>query len=395
MMLFWGLAILMAVVVGALIVSWLLSKPALVVGPEHHDIDVYRDQLKDIDREVERGVLAEDEAERVRVEVSRRILAADRAHQAEKPSGNQPSRATSLIAVAVILVLVIGGSGALYMRLGAPGYPDMPIQMRLAAIAEAKKARPRQAAAEAQVGAATSRAEQADPAYVTLVERLRAALKDRPNSLEGHIRLVQAEANLGNYSAAAKALAKVIALKGNAATAADYRDQAELMILAAGGYVSPEAEAALTESLTRDRSDGAARYYSGLLFYQTGRPDRAFNLWRDLLEESKPGDPWIEPVRGMIEDAARRAGVPFTLPAAGNADDQNTMIRGMVARLSTRLATEGGTAEEWARLVRAYGVLGEKDQAANVWGDAQRVFAKAPDALAKIRVEAQGAGVAE
>ncbi len=395
MMVFWGLAILMTAVVGGLIVTGMLRRPEPVAAPEHHDIDVYRDQLKDIDREVARGVLAEEEAERVRVEVSRRILAADRAHQAEDTAPGQPGRTTSFVAAGVVMLAIVGGSAALYLRLGAPGYPDLPIQTRLAAIAEAKRARPLQAAAEAQVGDATSRLSQADPAYVKLVERLRLALKDRPNSLEGHIRLVQAEANLGNYSAAAKAQAKVISLKGKDATAGDYRDQAELMILAAGGYVSPEAESALTQSLTRDRTDGAARYYSGLLFYQTGRPDRAFRLWRDLLEEAKPGDPWIVPVRALIEDAAKRAGIPYTLPDANTAAGQDQMIRGMVERLSTRLATEGGSAEEWARLIRAYGVLGEKEQAAAIWANAQQVFAQSPEALDKIRVEAKGAGVAE
>ena len=78
-----------------------------------------------------------------------------------------------------------------------------------------------------------------------------------------------------------------------------------------------------------------------------------------------------------------------------SAVDQNAMIEGMVARLSDRLATEGGTPEEWARLIGAYGVLGESDRAAAIWAEAQDVFATSPQALATIRTAAVSAGVAQ
>ena len=71
------------------------------------------------------------------------------------------------------------------------------------------------------------------------------------------------------------------------------------------------------------------------------------------------------------------------------------MIRGMVAQLSDRLATEGGTAEDWARLINAYGTLGERAQAARIWDEAQSVFADSPERLATVRGAAEAAGVAE
>ena len=43
--------------------------------------------------------------------------------------------------------------------------------------------------------------------------------------------------------------------------------------------------------------------------------------------------------------------------------DRNTMIRGMVDRLATRLKDNGNDVEGWLRLVRAYMVLGERDKA--------------------------------
>ena len=54
--------------------------------------------------------------------------------------------------------------------------------------------------------------------------------------------------------------------------------------------------------------------------------------------------------------------------------DRKEMIEGMVATLSNRLANEGGTVNEWARLIRALGVLGETANASKIWIEAQTIF---------------------
>ena len=65
------------------------------------------------------------------------------------------------------------------------------------------------------------------------------------------------------------------------------------------------------------------------------------------------------------------------------------MIRGMVSRLSDRLATQGGSPAEWARLIRAYGVLGDPARAHAIADEAMQVFAATPEALAQIADAAQ------
>jgi len=75
--------------------------------------------------------------------------------------------------------------------------------------------------------------------------------------------------------------------------------------------------------------------------------------------------------------------------------DRQDMIRGMVSQLATRLADEGGPASEWARLISAYGVLGETGNAAAIWAEAQTVFAGADAELATLRAAAEAAGVAQ
>lgn len=367
------------------------------------DLAVYRAQLAEVERDAGRGVLDPDEAARLRIEISRRLLAADKRANASGTTLRKGQRGLG----AALMLLVLAGSAALYWTLGAPGYGDMALQDRIAAAAETRATRPSQAEIVAQMPARTPL--QTDADYIKLVERLRQAVITRPDDLRGLALLARNEAILGNYSAAAEAQGRVITLKGAAAGATDYVTLGDALILGAGGYVSPEAEAALKEALARDPDNGTAQYYIGLMLAQTGRPDRAFHIWDRLLRRARGDEPWVRPIRNQIGDAAWFAGVQYELPEAPalpgpdadavagaaemSAEDRQEMIRGMVARLSDRLATEGGSPAEWARLIGALGVLGDFEQANAIWQEAQTRFAGKEDALQQIDAAARNAGL--
>jgi cytochrome c-type biogenesis protein CcmH len=245
-----------------------------------------------------------------------------------------------------------------------------------------------------------------------LVTKLRQAVEDRPDDLQGHVLLTRSEAALGNYAAAWKAQQRVIALRGDAASARDFTDLADMMVLSANGYVSPEAQGALEIALGKDPQNGVARYYGGLMMAQTGRPDVAFRMWDALLRESPADAPWVAPIRDQMEDMAYLAGQSrYQLPELAAADapgpsqddieaaaalkpeERMEMIQGMVAQLSDRLATDGGSAEEWARLITALGVLGDDERATAIWTEAQSVFANDASAMALLDAAAAQAGL--
>ena len=351
-----------------------------------YDLDVYRDQLREVERDLERGVLSPGDGERALAEVSRRILAADAALKNASNAG-LGGRSGPVLA-GVTAAALIGGSFAIYLELGAPGYGDLALADRSEAAQILRTERPSQETAEASVP--QSPPLEAAPDYVALVERLRQAVETRPDDLQGATLLSQSEARLGNFSAAHAAKARVIALKGENATAQDFSEYADLLILAAGGYVSPEAEQMLERTLAMDPRDGAARYYYGLMMAQTGRPDTALRLWDQLLREGPADAPWIAPIDAQMPDMAMRAGVDYARPAIGTGRGptqeqieaasemspaaQMEMIQGMVAGLSDRLATEGGPVEDWAQLISALGVLGDRDQARAIFDNAMQVF---------------------
>lgn len=281
------------------------------------DAQIYRDQLRELERDRARGLIAGAEADHARIEISRRLLAADAdaaARMTDKQSG--PPKPVTLSMLGLLAILLTGGAMIAYLHLGAPGFPDMPLEARIAAAEQARATRPAQATAEALIPPSQTRP---SPEHQALITRLRDAVARRPDDLAGHTLLARSEAQLGRFAAAHAAQARVLALKGAAATATDRADYAELLILAAGGYVSPEAEQALEQALAIDPEHGTARYHYGLMLLQTGRPDLAFRLWAALLQDSPPDAPWTGPVRARIEQVARRAGVRYTPPetAAG------------------------------------------------------------------------------
>ena len=61
------------------------------------------------------------------------------------------------------------------------------------------------------------------------------------------------------------------------------------------------------------------------------------------------------------------------------------MIEGMVNGLSDRLATEGGPATDWARLISALGVLGQEERAIAIYSEALEIFAGDEAAITLIR----------
>ena len=374
---------------------------------------VYRDQISEIERDLARGIIGEGEAERLRLEISRRILDLDKGDRG-RPVGGPAPKIMRGVAFATILVAVIG-SGVLYLTIGAPGYSDMPLLQRHSDAAEARRTRPRQATMEAEFAAAFPEPEQfpGRAELEPMVAQLRDALAARPLDVTGFGLLAQNEARLGNFRAAIEAQIRVIELKGDAAGVEDYAYLLDLMVIATGGFVSPEAESIIEQILQRDTTNMIALYYSGRMYAQTGRPDMTFRVWRRLHDLS-PGDaPWMPEIRTALPELARISGEPrYQLPpraAPAGArgpdeldleaaqdlppEDRAQMIEDMVGGLSARLANDGGTAQEWAQLIRALAVLERDEQAVAVLQEARTVFAARAEDLALINATAEAAGL--
>jgi cytochrome c-type biogenesis protein CcmH len=398
MLTFWLMAAGLAGLVAATLVR------AMMVAGVSQDADarsVYADQLADIARDRERGTILPEEAGRLRAEVARRLLAADRTGGTVAAT-----RGPAGLAVALAAAVVLAGGAGAYLWLGVPGYADLPLSARIAQSEALRDARPTQA--EAEAAAPRSPPLEVDADFARLMDALRAKVAARPDDIAGHRLLAENEARIGNGMAARVAQERVVALAGAAATAEDHATLARFRIAAAGGVVTPEAETAMARALQADDRNDTALFLAGFAEMQVGRPDRAFRYWKRLVEVAPEGSEWLPEVRARIEGLATAAGARYTLPAlpgpsaedmAAAADmtpeDRTAMAQGMVQRLSERLASDGGSAEEWARLIGALGVLGDRAKAGEIWAEAQTNFAGREGDLAMIRAAAVSAGVAE
>lgn len=396
---FWAAAAVMVLAVLAVLIQALRRGP--LTSATNVDLRVYRDQLREVDRDLARGVIVESDAERVRTEVSRRLLDADRASQADIA----PDRRGGIFPAAVMIIAVLAGSGWLYNRLGAPGYPDVALADRIAMSDEVYRTRPGQDQAEAVSPAAPATPA---PELRAQVESLRADLLTAPDDPKTLSALALVESSVGDMIAARMAQARLIEVKGVAATANDHAALAWMMIAAAGGYVSPEAEAVLIAALEKDPANGLARYYSGLMFVQVGRPDRAFVIWKSLLEDGPDDAPWIGSIRASIGGIAANAGVRYDVPAGKGPDaeqvaaanqmtpeDRQAMITSMVEGLAGRLAKDGGPVEDWARLITSLATLGETERARAIHVESLAVFSGTPESLALLNDAARQAGITE
>lgn len=368
------------------------------------DIDIYRDQLDEVERDLARGTLDPSEADRTRVEISRRLLAADAGTRSDDTDA---PRGISRAAAVVTAFALVGAAGGLYTTLGNPGYGDVPRELRLAVGEDRRANRPTQLAAEAATPISDT-LDQFDEDTRTLIQTRRAAPFERPQDLQAWAVLAQTEAAIGQYHRAARAQERVVALQGEDAQVDDYERLLDLLVAGTQGYVSPEAETIAVRLLEIAPQNEPALYYAGLMYAQNDRPDRAFALWRRVIETGQPGTLHYDFAAGQINDVAAQLGVDYALPevrgpSAADLDaaqdmspeDRRAMIEGMVGGLADRLATEGGPPQDWARLITSLMTIGQEDAAARVLAEAELIFGGDVQAVTLIRRAARDTGLGE
>jgi cytochrome c-type biogenesis protein CcmH len=264
------LALLLAILGTTLIVLALvlgpLLKPARAPATrEAFDRAVYRDQLKELQREVARGAVAENEAATARLELQRRLLAADSEDKAATAGARRPLLAGAL-ALAIMLL-----AGGLYWRLGAPSVPDDPY-------ADRQAERDQVAQQQAQLNQIHA-----------MVAKLADEMKQHPDDLEGWLRLGRSYAVLGQPDDAGAAFAQAEKLKPNDPAVL----MAEAQALMAGRPLSeeltPQVVALLDRIQTIDPDEPAVLWYLGLHAAQQGDFKTARADWEAVKEKMPPG----------------------------------------------------------------------------------------------------------
>lgn len=338
------------------------------------DLSVYRDQLAELDRDLERGVIDAEASRAAKVEIERRILAlAADEEQIEATPAISASK-FGLISTAALVISVPLASALLYLQLGTPDMPDQPLAARI--IPE-----------QDQSGQAT---------VLANIQEIRGRLEAAPRDGELWALLARTQLAAGLYGDAAGSFNKAISFEDDDLV---LRAQlGEAMVYAAEGQVTPRAVEVFEEVVSIAPNEPRARYYLGMAMAQEGNVDGALAGWSDLLASSPTNAPWrqqiISAVRSMLQNVGRPAddvvaNLPEGIPVGeesgitGQAglqalapDEQNEQIRGMVEGLAARLEGQPGDVEGWVMLGRSRMVLGEPEAAKEAF---ERAIELAPD----------------
>ena len=314
-------------------------------------VSIYRAQVAEIDRDLASGRIAGDDAKIARAEAARRLIAEGGMPPAALPSG--PRR---VVATAVVLVACLAGV-LLYMRIGNPGLPDLPLQARVAS------------PDKMDMAAALAKIEQ--------------HLAGQPDDLRGWTVIAPVYLRLGRNADAVQAYGHILRLGGD--TAEHRADYAEAQVYAADGTVTPDARREFEAALQRDPKSAKTRYYLGLAAEQRGDKAQARAIWSALAADSPAGSPLAETLSRRVAEMDGTGNASAGDIAALPPDAQQVAIRGMVGRLADRLRENGDDIEGWLRLVRAWRVLNEPDKAKAALVDARRTFAQ--DDAAKARLD--------
>lgn len=367
------------------IVLQVLLRPLAVAGtndraPEAFDAAVYRDQLKEIDSDRARGLIGEQQAEAARVEIARRLLAADSKARASDCAAAGSTRArTAMIAVGAALPLLALG---LYLTFGSPRLPDQPLAARLEDPAS-------------------------DRNLEALVARVEARLRQHPEEGEGWEVIAPVYLSWRRYADAAEAYGQGIRLLGPSAKRLSGQGQA--LVLANNGVVTEEARQALQQAHDLDRTLVEPRILLAIAKEQDGQFAAAIADWQALLSTADAEVPWRAMVEQRIALAeAHLAGkaLPETatpaLPQAGapgqggpNTSDmaaaqamspaeRQAMVERMVQGLAARLDQDGSDLPGWLKLVRAYSVLDRKDDALKALERAKSQFSGNAQAIEQL-----------
>ena len=383
----WAVLILMtAIAAGAVLLPYLRGRTAPAPRAAY-DLEIYRDQLAEVERDQTRGLIESGEAQAARLEIARRALAADAAtkNDAPLPAARRHAPRLVLIAAAAAPLLAF----VVYLGLGSPTLPS------------------RVFVAQQPAGHSGQDAE--------LVAQLEQRLKDHPEDVQGWILLARSYRTMGRMADAAHAWREVIQRSPNPAEYASL--YAEALVAAADGMVTPEAQTRFQEALATDPLDPRARYYLGLAKAQAGESRAALQAWVDLLAVSPPDAPWLPVVHEGISHIAAESKIDLasikpspevqrlaqqaqvstpapsasaepatgSLPAGAAAiqalppEQRAAAIHSMVDQLAARLESNPNDVDGWLRLGRARHVLGEEDKSVEAYAKAASLAPNRPD----------------
>jgi cytochrome c-type biogenesis protein CcmH len=266
--------ILLAMTAAAvMVVLWPLSRHSAVRGQADPNIQFYRDQIAEIERDRDRGVLLPAEAEAAKAEAGLRLLRATGMEETAFAAVGEPAlrrrRAVSTLALSVVPILAI----AVYGAYGSPHIFDRPVANASGPQAQA-------------------------PDLTTAVSQIETHLAQNPQDGRGWEVLAPVYIRMGRVDDAVKAYETALRILGDDSDRLS--NYGEALVLAKNGLISSDAQAAFEKAVKLNAGAPKARFYLAQAAEQDGQVEKAKAGYSELLSIS-PGDaPWVPLVREQL-----------------------------------------------------------------------------------------------
>ena len=312
--------------------------------PEKNDLEVYRDQLREVEADAARGMIDAPSAEQARIEISRRILGAEKS-SADAAAEVKKVHSGRLLAFSAVLAVPLIAWGV-YPLFGAPDTPSMPLAARLANSPQ-------------------------NSSVDELIARAESHLAQNPNDARGWDVLAPIYLRIGRGADSVNAYRSAIRLEGENFTR--ILGLGEALIAVSGGPITAEAEGLFEKAAALEPNDIRPQYYLAQGEMQDGNADSAITRLQTFLDKAPKDAPWraqveqtIARIRGSLAPSAPAKG-PTTddvdAAASMSPADRQAMVEGMVQRLDESLRENSGDIDGWKRLVRSYMILNRRDAA--------------------------------
>jgi cytochrome c-type biogenesis protein CcmH len=268
-------------------VLWPLLRPAnrKTIEQRAANLTIFKDQFADLDADLRRGSISQDQYGEAKSELERRMLDEARAEKTAPAPAPAARFKTALVLAAAIPIV----AGLLYARLGAPD-------------------------AFSPLATATQDSHQMTGAQVEeMTAKLAARLEKEPDNVDGWVMLARTYYSQRRFEEASRAYEKLIALLPN--EPALYADYADALAMAQGRKIAGKPMELVMKALALDPNQWKALAMAGTEAFDRKDFKGAVEYW-ERLKASSAGEPIAQQIQGSIDEARRLGGLPPSPDAA-------------------------------------------------------------------------------
>lgn len=328
------------VTIVTLVVLWSVSRTVprgqvrSPVDSVSSDIEIYKNQLSEIDADLKRGLIDSESADEARLELSRNILSAEKqlSYQSHSRHRTVAMRVLLTLGIFCIPVIAIG----IYVFVGDPEVKSHPFSELM----------------------------DADPKQLTPSEtlvRTEALFARNPDNGKLADELSSAYLVSGRFQDAVNTYIEAIRLNGESAP----RLVGYGMALTGfnDGTINDDARQSFEKAIRLEPEDFYPRMFLAEALNQAGNPSEAIQTLQEFLDRSPRNNPWRERAEDMIMQLKLTKAIKQTGGMSEDGTISPEMIGTMVEGLATQLKSRPDDLEGWKLLIRSWLVLKNTDKA--------------------------------